>query len=298
MPASETLWNAATAHEWNQATSAVQQQTQQSAEEIFQTLFDPSRAAPSKIGPFGCHVVILHILQKVFFLSRSFPGFYSRNSECRQHFFQALKRWQTMWESEPDASMFPDEPSNPILFNCTAICRLTYVRLAADFCDVRRSFSYFLSEDQIVANIESAHAPLRTQQITEAALQACQALHVPAQLGFRLVSRTRFWGWSVQHALSYFECALLLSKWLQVIERVGDISQDEMNVVDTVQRMLHASSSQIVSKHSQYPNSVTILHRLAELIDTGETTVWNIVPKMARVLRAYAEKLSDSMDEG
>ncbi|KAF2018235.1 hypothetical protein BU24DRAFT_491239 [Aaosphaeria arxii CBS 175.79] len=291
MPSSEALWTAASEQEWNQLFKSFPQKPWKSTEDLFKTLSDPYLPIPSDIGPFGCHVVILHILQKACFLQKLSTSF-DDHTEYRLQIFTALERWKIMWENEPEASRSFDFQASPILFNCTALFRLTHVRLSTDFCEVRKYFT-FCSEEQIVSRIKSAGHPLRSDQITTAAFQACQSLHIPSQMGFRLVSKTKFWVWSVQHALSYFECALFLSKWLQTVKDATEVSSKEREVVSMVQQMLAESSSHPTTQTSAPPNYIMILYRFAELIDTGETTVWKIVPRMARVLRSYAETLSE-----
>lgn len=292
MPSQEDQWCASSEEHWEQLVSETEPQEWDSAGAIITRLLDPSLPVPSRIGMFGCHVIISAILQKIMFLQRSVNQQDSEASEIRQRFLRVLRRWQLMWESEPEASLAPDHPRGPILFNCTAILRLAYIRLVANYAPVRRAFTVFVLPDEISSRIDTLRCPRRDKATAMAALQACLALRIPAHLGFKVIARTSFWGWSVQHALSYFECALLLSQWLQNTENVPaeDQSADERSIINMVEQILTTSRPDPCYGEN-LPLSIAVLLLWAELLDTGDTTVWKIMPKMAKVLRARAEKL-------
>ncbi|KAH8894631.1 hypothetical protein GQ53DRAFT_84689 [Thozetella sp. PMI_491] len=293
LPSQENLWCTTTEDEWIQLTRQTEPQQYSSADEIIQSVFDPELPIPSRIGMFSCHVVIVSLLQKILFFQRSLQGCEDAMLGARQRFLLALKRWQLMWESEPEASLSPDHPRGPILFNCTAILRLAYIRLVAYYAPIRRAFTFLSSSEHIAARLDACVGPRRDAETAMAALQACLALRIPTQMGFKVIARTSFWVWSVQHALSYFECALLLSQWLQETENVPsqDQSPDERGIITMVEQILSTSKPN-PSGQANSPLSIAILLRWAELLDTGDTTVWGIMPGMARVLRVRAEMVS------
>jgi hypothetical protein len=119
------------------------------------------------------------------------------------------------------------------------------------------------------------------------------ALRIPVNLGLKVVARTSFWIWSVQHALCYFECALLLANWRQLIEESSNLSEDEQGVLKLVPEVLHASEGDVSSSSYNTPKGLpaAVLRSWARLIDTADTTVWQIMPKMAEVLRLHASRL-------
>lgn len=278
--------------EWAQVSKDIPSQIWKSAPEVLDRLFDQTQPIPRNIGMFGCHVVASSILQRIAFLGRlhssSLPGF----EEIRRGFMQALQRWQAMWESEPESSLSPSHPQGPILFNSTAMLRLAYIRLVSDYSPVRKTFSFLSPDTAFIPELRIPPCPPRTPDTERAAMQATLALYIPARLGFKVVSRTSFWIWSVQHALSYFECALLLSQWLQVVENAADLSAEEARIKRTVEEILQYSKPRLTSGHAgSQPLSVSVLLLWAELLDTGDTTVWKIMPKMSRVLKEYAETI-------
>ncbi|KAF3809919.1 hypothetical protein GCG54_00014133 [Colletotrichum gloeosporioides] len=294
MPAHENQWCARTEVDWIEAMRCAGIQTWPSAQAIVERLVDESLPVPSHIGMFGCHVLISFLVQKIILLRRSCPTkdvIYLENRRC---FIRALRRWQLMWESEPEASLSPDHPQGPILFNCTALLRVAYIRLVSDYSPIRRGFAASCSEDKIASSITGIEAPIRDADTTRAAIQACLALRVPTQLGFKMIARTSFWVWSVQHALSYFECALLLSKWLQANQQASDLSAEERRIRHMLEQTVGPSNGSFQAEESSTRLDVRVLKRWAELFKTENTTVWQIMPKMARILEIYADTLSNT----
>jgi hypothetical protein len=254
---------------------------------------DKALPLPSNIGMFGCHLIISTLLQKIILFRESSTGNVHNQEAFRDKYAQLLQRWQVMWEKNAESLVSHHCPPGPMLFNGTALLRVAYVRLAIDFCPIRRAFSCFDSIQMIESRISAVDMPVRSPQTTKAAMQSCLALEIPIRLGFKIVARTSFWIWSVQHALSYFECALLLAKWVQVIQISPDLSADEQIVLNTVQDLVDASSvNEYTSSNNESALASRILWTWAKLLDTADTTVWRIQPKLAQVLKLHAERLS------
>lgn len=292
MPSYESQWAASTEQEWIAVSSEMPPQVWKSGPAILDRLFDQSHPVPTNVGIFGCHVIVSLLLQHIIYFRRSHsssrPGF----EDTRRGFVQALRRWQTMWESEPQSSLSPDNPRGPILFNCTAMLRLAYIRLVSDYSPLRNSFSFLSSDSGLEQDLNIPPCPLRTPDTARAAMHATLALYVPAKLGFKVVSRTSFWVWSVQHSLSYFECALLLSQWLQTVEGADDLLPEETRIKRMVEDILQYSKPRRSGDKSlSQPLSVAVLLLWAELLDTRDTTVWKIMPKMSRILKRYSEAI-------
>lgn len=290
-PCHEELWEAGTEDEWLQLSTATIQQNSSSVSAIIRQLSDESLPLPVNVGTLGCHVVIVALLKRILSFRISCESFEPSVAQKRQDFITSLRRWQRMWENEPESSLSPHDPRGPILFNSTAILRLSYVRLVADFSSVRRSFSILDSPQEIEREISRTEPISRDLQTTRAALQTCLALRVPVYLGLKLVARTSFWNWSVQHALSYFECALYLAKWLRTVQTSKELSEDERAVLNLSREVLQASrnSNGEVAPHGL---PAEVLRSWAHLLDTADVTVWSIIPKMARVLSLHADRLS------
>ena len=288
LPTEEMQWHASCGQDWDHSTTGLDNRRWSTFEAVEAQLSDESLPLPSKLGVFGCHVVIVAVLNRIILLRRSIaptdPVFSRRQADLTT----LLKRWQRMWEQEPEASLHPDNPHGPILFNSTALLRLAYVRLAADFTQIRGAFTFCETASEIEHFVMAMPLPPRDRYTTRAALQAALALRIPVKLGIKVVSRTSFWVWSVQHALCYFECAIFLSKWLQSIHCAPDLSVDESSVVKIVDEILLEVRG--VDRSMTYPSRHSeLLHNWANLLNTADTTVWHLIPKMAEVLELYAQ---------
>ena len=214
-PCHEACWAADSQFSWMEAKSQHGVESLLSVYEIINRLSDENLPLPPLLGTFGCHVIILTILRGILGFSKSTLSIEKGVDASRQSFITTLRRWQEMWESEPGSVLSPNDSRGPILFNSTAILRLAYIRLVIDYSPVRQSFSYGTSSDEIESAIRGMRMLPRSWEAARAALHALLALRIPVRLGLKLVARTDFWTWSVQHALCYFECALLLSEWLR-----------------------------------------------------------------------------------
>ncbi|KAH8692214.1 hypothetical protein BGW36DRAFT_464752 [Talaromyces proteolyticus] len=290
MPCDESQWNAKTPEQWLEAQTTNAERWP-CASAILQRLADDSLPVPQKIGMFGCHIVMSLMSQKIMLFRKCCSPNYVGFADLREHYFRILRRWQIMWESEPEASLTPDHPRGPILFNCTALLRLAYIRLVADYSPIRAAFSLPTTMEDIAGRINVLPPPVRCSQTTRAVLHACLALRIPIHLGLKVIARSSFWIWSVQHALCYFDCALLLGQWLQMMQHTQDLSQEEETVLDLVHQIVGGS----VTCSTRSIDSVHLLGLWAQLLDTKETTVWHIMPNMAKVLRLHAERLANQM---
>lgn len=295
LPAHEELWRAPDDATWKNEMASAAPVEWQSVEAVIQRLAMDTLPPPTRIGPFACHVVISSLCQSFMFLNKAYHGDAEAFNHARQRLSQSLYRWQIMWESEPSSGQgtSPDNPSGPMPFNSTAMLRVAHIRLAADHAPLRSAFTiHGLSEERIAATIASTLRPLsRDTYSCRAALQSCLALRVPVQLGFSVIARTGFWAWSVQHALSYFECAVFLGRWLLSIQTVDviDLTPEEKGILSLVEQIIEASPFTLEGQegNSKFSHARAILRLFARLLDTGDVTVWGLSPKMSRVLEGW-----------
>lgn len=59
----------------------------------------------------------------------------------------------------------------------------------------------------------------RNDAVISALLYATHALSIPVRLGLDRVARAQASLWTVRHSLAGFESAILLSKWLSVVDK-------------------------------------------------------------------------------
>lgn len=288
LPAHEDQWRAMDSESWHRATELVRAPQCHTVGDIIRRLSDESQPVPTGVGMFGCHVVISSLCQKIILFRKSCAGSHELFLQGQHYFSRCLQRWQQMWEQEPESSLTPDHPQGPIPFNSTALLRVASIRLAADYAPIRKSFIAGPTFDDLSTITNTLPRIDRNDQSTRAALQACLALRVPFQLGFTVIARASFWVWSIQHSLSYFECALFLTQWLQLVQNAGDLSLDESHVLNLVRQVLDSSGLSFDQGGSL---SMMVLQLFIKLLDTGDLTVWGLTPKMARVLRGVSQQL-------
>lgn len=127
----------------------------------------------------------------------------------------AFKVWQSCWDTDIDSALDPSSPHGPLAFNSTAMLRLAQVNLAVDF----RAHSSLAERDPAVLAraFEPGQNPvsLRSPHLDQAIAHAINALRIPIRVGIAFVAYGRMGHWSVQHAISNFSCALLLTHWLE-----------------------------------------------------------------------------------
>ncbi|KAK2477109.1 hypothetical protein H9L39_12333 [Fusarium oxysporum f. sp. albedinis] len=293
LPGHEEQWCAANEEAWTRATYEAGPQEWLTAESVIRGLADAFSPLPTKIGMFSCHVIMSSLCQKIMLFRKSCHPGSRAYDEGRHYFSRCLTRWQMMWESEPQSFISPDHPRGPIMFNSTALLRVAYIRLAADYSPIRNRFATCISDIDIAAAIGHMKPLTRDVHTYKAVMQACQALRVPVGLGFTVICRSAFWTWSVQHALSYFECALMLWQWLNMAQSATDLTADEIKILDMVEQLVDSSSAAQNGEEAQHSLSVRSLWLFVNLLDTGDLTVWGLCPKLARVLDACLKQATD-----
>jgi hypothetical protein len=117
-----------------------------------------------------------------------------------------------MWQQAPESGLDPNNESGPVPFTSSALLGVAYIRLTLNIGPYRklehRDPSEIAGELARLPDIE------RNSCLFSALLYATHALSVPVRLGIDRIARSQAFFWSVQHALSGFECAVFLAKWL------------------------------------------------------------------------------------
>lgn len=193
---------------------------------------------PSNVGTFGCHVIMSYLVQKTIHRRRAsdlLDGVADENGRYTDRMMSILEHWETMCALEEPGSLA--NMPGLMRFDSSAVLKMVYVRLVADYAPGRRCFDVLFDRD--IVDQMCAVQPLRRGPGTcKAALQACLALKLPAQLGFKMVARTKFRVWSVQHPISYFECALFLSQWISAMSDAHDATREEEQVLRMLREVI------------------------------------------------------------
>lgn len=106
----------------------------------------------------------------------------------------------------------PNNESGPIPFTSSALLVVAYIRLSLDLGSHRHLES---RDTTLIAQGIAGLPPIeRNDNLLSALLYSTHALSIPVRLGIDRVARSQAFFWSVQHAISSFECAIFLGKWL------------------------------------------------------------------------------------
>ncbi|EFY94094.1 fungal specific transcription factor domain protein [Metarhizium robertsii] len=269
VPSPESHWRAASEDEWKAARSRdaiVETNVQQS----YSSLFRNQTAAPASNGlsSFGNYVLIHCVVQQIF-LARQL-SFAPSGIECASlppdlllKFDSALRVWQHNWEATKDSSLDPSSPGGPLSFNSTALFRLAYIRLHADFGPCRRLETR--NAERIAQAFRNAPLLERSPLVGRAVLQSAHSLSIPVRIGIEFVARTQTLHWSIVHSLCNLECGLFLGKWLETIANamaLGDtIQEDEKRLMGIVASII--SETELGDKLASETDGVLKVKRMA-----------------------------------
>ncbi|KAL7953519.1 hypothetical protein V8C34DRAFT_318094 [Trichoderma compactum] len=153
--------------------------------------------------------------------------------------------------------------------------------------------------------IESALDPhlniVHSHHLDQEVFHAICALRIPVRVGIAFVARGRTGHWSVQHAISNFACALLLTHWLENLfhlvssDGIEVLRYEEKRLLSIVERLIeetHLEGS--LSSKNDYPRRIRRL-AIAAVSLWAETCkgiqVFEIVHVVGETLSLVAESL-------
>lgn len=163
-------------------------------------------------------------------------------------FEAAFSAWESCWGSAIDSAVDPSAPDKPLAFNSTAILRLAHIFLAVD---LQGCFTLRERNPRNLARAfdpEVNKVPLQSPHLHKAVLHAVHALRIPIRVGIAFVARGRTGHWSVQHALSNFSCALLLTHWLESQFRIasadgtGQLGHEEQRLLSMIEQLIQETN--------------------------------------------------------
>ncbi|CAI4219906.1 unnamed protein product [Parascedosporium putredinis] len=228
------LWRAETAWQWQEARQTVPT-ADLTVHDAFSRLFGRAQQGlPAHISSLGNHVLIHALLQHIYLLKQTSlslsPGSGAHRvlrPEDGEDVTHALRVWQMGFEHGNQARAAAQSgygggdgfPGGPMAYNSTALLRLAYIRLCADMVPSRG----LETRDHVViaAALTEGVALDRGLKLHRALIQAVHALSQLVKAGVNYVARAKSSEWSVQHSLSNFECAILVSKWLLTLSSLG-----------------------------------------------------------------------------
>ncbi|KAL4891474.1 fungal-specific transcription factor domain-containing protein [Aspergillus ambiguus] len=298
LPCTEKEWQATSAEQWIAERS--QSEVEPKVQDALCSLFTHGSGAKGRLESFssmGGYVLIHAILQNIWLIQKTYrlPGL-NRNILAAPEIIsleQALEHWCQCWEHNQEASIDPFNPHGPLSFTSTALLRLAYIRLNADFSSARRLQTW--KPDQIAQSLNDNLSVERSDRLTRAALHCAHALSTPIKLGINFVAHTQVVSWSNQYALCSLECAVLLAKWLEVATLPNPeppLTEQESKLLEFVIEMV-METQHGVSRDWLLANNTrlsAIVTRLWARLFTADY-IWELVNLIGRSLKSYADIL-------
>ncbi|UKZ50414.1 hypothetical protein TrVGV298_004676 [Trichoderma virens] len=307
LPSSEAEFKAPNSNAWlnlRQKSNSRQPDFQLCLQQL---LSGKSLAKEDSTTEFGNYMLVQSLLIQVYFERQVSSAVLNSSSSLSPAtislYENAYNAWQSCWDSAIESALDPSSPHGPLAFNSTAMLRLAHVHLAAGLqsqCALRSR------DPRIVAQAFEPHQnpiPLRSPHLDQAVFHAICALRIPVRVGIAFVARGRTGHWSVQHAISNFACALLLTHWLENLfhmvstDGIDSLRYEEKRLLSIVDRLIeetHLESS--LGSKNDYPRRIRRL-AIAAVRLWAETCkgiqVFEIVHVVGETLSLVAESLEN-----
>ncbi|KAE9371702.1 hypothetical protein N431DRAFT_377638 [Stipitochalara longipes BDJ] len=193
--------------------------------------------------------------------------------------------YQVLTSGRPESDRSNDDPEGPMIFNCLALLRVGFVRTS--IAGVALNQIVHLTEDGAIRSeaIQSyVHSEILRSAFVPAAVQRIfQAICLPLSAGHILTKKTAAFTWSIEHAISGWECALYFTKWIHVIETQTHgvpLNPQEQEIIDNVRNILFDVDGEWDGTRPMAP---AICRFWAGLYD--DTWVWEVTRRMGSLLR-------------
>ncbi|KAF2134435.1 hypothetical protein P153DRAFT_427136 [Dothidotthia symphoricarpi CBS 119687] len=217
LPCCTLTWQAPSATQWTalqREGKEEQMPFQQALSILLQGTTDLGSVLPIP-SPIGNYILLHALIQRIHVvreLSSPATSPATISTSELQTLSCALRSWTSLWQQTPESTLDPNNESGPIPFTSSALLVVAYVRLSLDIGQHR----YLESRDpDVIANGLSQLPEIeRNDNLLSGLLYSTHALSIPVRLGIDRVARSQAFFWSVQHAISSFECAIFLGKWL------------------------------------------------------------------------------------
>lgn len=217
LPCCTPQWQASSAAQWSTLRRDNKEDQMPFQKALSVLLQDPTGTETVKPipSPIGNYILLHALLQRIHVVRElSFPMAPSTRMSTseQQTVSRALRSWTSLWQQTPESILDPNNESGPIPFTSSALLVVAYVRMSLDIGQHRHLDSR--DPETIAAGLAQLPEIERNDNLLSALLYSTHALSIPVRLGIDRVARSQAFFWSVQHAISSFECAIFLGKWL------------------------------------------------------------------------------------
>ncbi|CBX93737.1 similar to C2H2 transcription factor (AmdA) [Plenodomus lingam JN3] len=222
LPCGTAEWRASSAAQWTALQREGKQDQMLFQEALSILLLGTSNTTSVQPipSPIGNYILLHALLQRIHVVRElAFPATVAATISATelQTIGRALHSWTSLWQQTPESMLDPNNESGPIPFTSSALLVVAYIRLSLDVGSHRHLESR--DPDVIAASLARMPDIERNDNLLSALLYATHALSIPVRLGIDRVARSQAFFWSVQHAISSFECAIFLGKWLCSLPR-------------------------------------------------------------------------------
>lgn len=240
LPSSSELWDARNAEEWLLAKQYSMPQTSVTFGSALRILVDGKSAAMGsalQLSAYARFILLQALIHRTLTLRQlQVSSDDPLEPDQIKHLESALRRWQATWTSHSDHALDPLNPEGPLPFNSAAFLSLAYSRLHLNLAQHRHLESR--DPDEVARSLMASPMPQRSAELTTTLLHATHQLSLPIHIGIEYVCRSQMLFWSCQHAFCALEPAVLLWKWLQVVDGREDLSIKETRIIAWIRTLI------------------------------------------------------------
>ncbi|KAF9636287.1 Zinc finger C2H2-type protein [Lasiodiplodia theobromae] len=331
LPAKDGLWDAKTAAQWTEAKSKAHEGSRQTVKEaMLDTLSqDQSEDTPedNQMAWGFAGLVIAHAANiHVWHLSQisQCPGNNNKSAllldaassiEKCQHALNHGRGGSGNGCSEdyrhPHHASPPSDDSqttSSLVSNTNALLRIASTRLfgVGAAAPAFNRFALASDSDRVVSAAVDAYlrAPMDDDRsngfATKGARQACEGFMLPAKVGSPLlVRKTAAFGWSVEHAVAWWDASLFLSKWVHAAQQreraSAGLEEEERTILKDVEACLGELEVDFDAAAEGASLAAAVARACAAFL--SDTWVWGVTPRMGSVLMKLADAYEKDFKE-
>ncbi|KAF4834368.1 hypothetical protein CGCTS75_v003063 [Colletotrichum tropicale] len=277
----EILWNAGSPDAWRETYISIGTKKESRRHTIKDVLVDillegkyHANTMPYHVSPLtalvAVHALVVHMWQRFQSLSRCDDFLQGVRSEL----------------PHADADEHEKDQECSLVFNCQAILRIAYTRIAGPSIRISLMNTDDADVDAAISSFVTAKME-RSPELLYIISKSFEGFKIPVKIGHLLVRKTAAFRWSVEHAVAGWSSAILVSKWVYSIE-IGVFAgiqptAAESKLLTTIREALEEAECEL-SEASCLSAAVAktwgwFMH---------DVWIWGITPRMGEALNRLA----------
>ncbi|KAF3799094.1 hypothetical protein GCG54_00001202 [Colletotrichum gloeosporioides] len=308
----EILWNAGSIDDWRETYNSIGTKKESRRHTIKDVLVDillegkyHANTMPYHVSPLtalvAVHALVVHMWQR-FQVCQALTSTTSLFSSSSEHdplsssllrsAMQSLTRCHDFLQGvrselpHADADEHEKDQECSLVFNCQAILRIAYTRIAGPSIRISLMNTDDADMDAAISSFVTAKME-RSPQLLDIISKSFEGFKIPVKIGHLLVRKTAAFRWSVEHAVAGWSSAILVSKWVYSIE-IGVFAgiqptAAESKLLTTIREALEEAECEL-SEASCLSAAVAktwgwFMH---------DVWIWGITPRMGEALNRLA----------